>query len=226
MTKHILTTTDWNEEWMSVLRSEEIEGRNDIWDKRAAKFTKQTKPSDYITTIIEKIALLPGESVFDMGCGAGATSIPIAAAGHKICACDFSQGMLDVLNESASAEAKANLTTKLMSWEDNWQTFGIEPKSFDVAISSRSLMCSNIKAGIEKLNTVARRRVYITLPVTVPYTEMNDDDTKPAQVAEESSFQYAINILLHEGYFPHVDYIDGHKLWGLLWWNPEKGKWD
>lgn len=44
------------------------------------------------------LALEPGESVLDMGCGAGSIAIPLAQAGHPVIAADFSPAMLGTLD--------------------------------------------------------------------------------------------------------------------------------
>ena len=40
-----------------------------------------------------------GESLLDMGCGAGSLAIPYGLRGNHVLACDFSPRMLDVLGE-------------------------------------------------------------------------------------------------------------------------------
>ena len=96
-----LIETDWAEEWKRVQRSRKHVDCPDRWNKRAPSFGGALFRSPYADQFIEALALKPGDSVLDMGCGNGAIAIPLAKSGHKVIARDFSERMLDGLAEAA-----------------------------------------------------------------------------------------------------------------------------
>ena len=95
----LLSTYDWNEEWMELQRLRRHADDASFWDGRAKSFAKKDAPSPYVNSFLSFADLREGESVLDMGCGAGSISIPLAQAGHRVIAADFSRGMLDALED-------------------------------------------------------------------------------------------------------------------------------
>ena len=82
-------------------------GTRETWDKRADSFGKLLGnpkfEQGYVSEFMAKLAPESGWSVFDMACGSGALSIPLAEAGHVVCARDISPRMLEKLQEKAQA---------------------------------------------------------------------------------------------------------------------------
>jgi trans-aconitate methyltransferase len=81
----------------------------------------------------------PGERVLDVGCGPGATAIPLAAAvgpsGH-VTGVDISEPMLDLLRKRVAEQGITNLTPLLA----DAQTYAFEPASFDLLTSRFGVM--------------------------------------------------------------------------------------
>lgn len=203
-----LTTRDWNAEWIELQKARRAADDSRHWDERAKTYHKATMPpSPYARDFIAYAGLEPGDTVFDMGCGTGAISIPVAAEGHHVLACDFSEGMLDVLRKEAAALG-VKVDTKLLSWSDDWGAKGVEPDSFDVACASRSIATNDLRASLEKLSAVARRRCAITLPVgSSPRVDEAIMSAIGLQRQLGRDYVYAFMILVAMGMRPEVRYI-------------------
>ncbi|MDD6785511.1 MAG: class I SAM-dependent methyltransferase [Eggerthellales bacterium] len=203
-----LLTTDWAEEWkqLQVLRQRSDDAS--YWDGRAKNFGHNDRPNDYANSFIELANLQEGESVFDMGCGNGALALPLARAGHPVLACDFSGGMLERLRADAEAQGLTNITSKQMSWADDWEAAGVLPKSCDVAIASRSIVTSDLRDSLERLSSVARRKCCITL--STGHSPRSDENILRAIGMTEAvgrDYWYALNILIQMGIKPELQYI-------------------
>ncbi|NPD32225.1 class I SAM-dependent methyltransferase [Eggerthellaceae bacterium zg-997] len=212
----LLTTTDWNSEWkrLQVLRNGPADA--DAWDRRAPTFpTAHGSQSGYAERFLQLAGIRSHESVMDMGCGTGVLSVPLAEAGHPVIAADFSSGMLNILMEQVAAlggserdPSDPDVRVIKMSWEDDWEHFGVRRHCVDVALASRSIATSDLEAALMKLDAVARRRVCITLACAgsprVDYQMLRDlgIPTRPSR-----DFLYAFNILAANGILPEVAYI-------------------
>ena len=92
-----LLSADWNGEWMRLQAARHRADDSFEWDKRARHF-RPLETAPYARDFMKLLALEPGESVLDMGCGAGSIAIPLAQAGHPVIAADFSPAMLGTLD--------------------------------------------------------------------------------------------------------------------------------
>ncbi len=204
-----LTTKDWNAEWMELQKARRAADSARHWDERAKTYHKAVlPPSPYVEEFIADAHVRPGDSVFDMGCGTGAVSIPLAADGHNVMACDFSEGMLGVLREAA-ASLGVDVRTKLLGWADDWAACGIAPRSYDVACASRSIATANLKEALGKLSAVARRRCAVTLPVgSSPRADAAILSAIGLQPQLGRDYVYAFMILVEMGQRPEVRYIE------------------
>ena len=188
-----LTTRDWNDEWKRLQQTRRRFDDAGYWDKRAATFSTKDAPNPYVERFLELAGIEPGETVFDMGCGTGALSVPLGKRSHKVVAADFSRGV----------------TLKQMSWEDDWPSFGVRPGAADVALASRSVATADLKDSLLRLTDVARRRVCVTLATgTSPRTDERILNAIGLKSVLGRDYLYAFNILANEGLRPEVAYID------------------
>lgn len=81
-----LTARDWNEEWKRLQQARRRFDDASYWDKRSATFTTKDAPNPYVERFLELAGIREGETVFDMGCGTGALSVPLGKRGHKVVA--------------------------------------------------------------------------------------------------------------------------------------------
>ena len=204
----LLTTVDWNEEWKELQRIRRRADNSAYWDKRAKTFSTKDTPNPYIDRFLELADIKPGQSVLDMGCGTGALTIPLANKNHQVISADFSSGMLDVLKSDLNDQSRQFVTVKQMSWEDDWKVHGLAEKSIDVAFASRSIATADLKESLLKLNSVARRRVCITL-ATNSSPRIDEDLLQELGLVSPygRDYLYAFNILIQAGIKPEVSYI-------------------
>ena len=209
----LLTTTDWNAEWIELQKARRHADNAEFWDKKAANFGDKDAPSNYVNAFLDLIQLEPDDTVFDMGCGNGGLAIPLALRGHKVLACDFSQGMLNFLEQSRDEKGLTNLIdTKLLSWADDWEAFGVGENCVDVAIASRSIATSNLQDSLLRLNRVARKRACITLTTGAsPRSDERVLTELGLQNQVGRDYLYAFNILAQLGLKPSISYIESEK---------------
>lgn len=207
------------ENWANVFASEEHPGEGaskDRWNAKAAGFSRKRTRGGYIGQLIEKLALAPGESVFDMGCGPGTLAVPLAQAGHRVVAVDFSTAMLaelDAKAREAGPDVAALIDAHERSWRDDWSGL---PRA-DVAVSSRSLITDDLAGSLAKLEGQARSRVAVT--VVAGETPMANarilrsigrDASEPAM---RTGMVALVNYLFCIGRRPKVDYLSFERRW-------------
>lgn len=203
-----LLTTDWNEEWKALQAQRRAADDPSFWNKRAKHFKpRETHP--YARDFLALANIEDGESVLDMGCGGGSLAIPLARRGCSVLACDFSQPMLDVVQEGANYFKVEDLIhTKLLAWDDDWSSCGIQPDSVDVALASRSIATTDLQDALTKLDRTARRRCCITLVANAsPRYDTHVMNAIGASVTRSRDYIYAFNILIGMGRLPEVAYI-------------------
>ena len=168
----VLQSRDWDEEYRRLTSTPEIPSDSSAWDARAANFTVKDSPSAYVNDFLRLAGLHPGESVLDMGCGAGHLAIPLAQAGHMVIAADFSEGMLGQLRQAMESRQLDGIDVKKMAWEDDWDEFGVGESCVDAVIASRSIATSaSLEQHVRKMSRTARRLcsvsyTHLTLPTT------------------------------------------------------------
>lgn len=203
-----LNGVDWGEIWKEYQHLRHEPDDSSYWDKRAPSFQKIGVVTPYARKFIELAGVQPGETVFDMGCGSGTLSLPLAAQGTRMVARDFSPVMLELMMKQAKVEGTTgNIDALRLSWSDEW-TEENAPVC-DVAFASRSIITQDLKESLLKLESRARRRVCITM--TSGVSPHHDEELlrvigrRPKQYPEH---MLCMNILWQLGRQPSLQYID------------------
>lgn len=195
---------DWNEAWR-VLREGRTEHTAEYWDGRSARYVVSAK-SEYVQAFLRLAGVRPGESVLDMGCGSGTLALPLAAAGHEVCAMDFSRGMLDKLEQRAAEAGTTGIRTVQGSWDDDWHALGVE--QYDVVFASRSAATDNLRSAFAKMDAAARRRVCMTLAASEsPRHDQRVMNAIGRDLPPMPICAYGYNVLMQMGIFADISYI-------------------
>ncbi|NTU89953.1 MAG: class I SAM-dependent methyltransferase [Actinobacteria bacterium] len=202
---------DWGAEWIAAQKVRRKPDSAEYWDGRAHAFKEQAGQSAYLETFLDFAALREGETVFDMGCGSGTLSIPLAKQGHDVIAADFSPKMLEYLEQEARDEGLTNIRTVLAAWEDDWLAAGIE--EVDVVVASRSIAVADLEAALKKIDAMAKRRVCITVSATdSPRYDRILWDAIGRPAYQNHDYVYCMNILFSMDRRPELRYIDSFKV--------------
>ena len=156
-----MTAINWNEMWRNTEDSIERSNNLEFWNAFAPRFRNKTgEPDPYIELFYEYMEAEPEETLCDMGCGSGTLAIPYAQKGHEVFAADFSPEMLKYLMEGAEEAGVANRIHPIeLNWNEDWSVR--ELPECDIAFSSRSFITRDLTSSLEKLESVAKRRVCI-----------------------------------------------------------------
>lgn len=198
---------DWLQLWRNARhkRGWSSKGPKD-WDKKSASFASRNRRSPYIDLLLDKLPLTSEMTVLDVGCGPGTLALPLAQQVKAVTALDFSPGMLEQLHAETLAQNITNIHAVECAWEDNWQEKGI--RAHDISIASRSMNVEDIAGAINKLNTFARKYVFIVDRISpTPF-----DPALFAAVGRNFNsgpdYIYTVNILYSMGIHPNIDIIE------------------
>jgi len=201
---------DWNLLWQQAKSKKTWKSKNAAdWDKKAVSFAKRTSTSIYIDRFLNLFKPRQEWSILDAGCGPGTLALPLASLVRRVTGLDFSKTMLAILEQKAADRGLNNITTCHGSWEDNWQALHIG--LHDVAIASRSLAVTDLKAALTKLSAHAKKQVVITDRVGYGPFDPDAFTAIGRPLATGPDYIYTLNLLHQMGYLPRVDYIELEK---------------
>lgn len=204
----LLGSADWNSEWKRLQDMRRKKDSTDFWNKRSKDFDRPDKVSPYVQEFIARCALQSEDVVLDMGCGTGSIAVPLARAGHKVVAADFSEGMIGELRKRMQAAQVEGVTPLVMAWEDNWQEYGVGEKSVDVVLASRSLSVADLGEALDKMCVTARKKCAATMTCGCsPRMDSRILGICGLENKHGRDYQYAWNILTNRGYAPTCSFI-------------------
>ncbi|NLI62234.1 MAG: class I SAM-dependent methyltransferase [Methanosarcinaceae archaeon] len=155
---------DWNDVWVRTfaLQTKNEQKHTSKWEdkKTAENFWKRSQKNTKSTDdTISELPIMPESSVLDIGSGPGRLSIPIAKRVKRLTAVEPAEGMRNVLIENLKSENIENVDIVSKNWED------IDPSDlstpYDLSIAAFSLAVTDIKAAIEKIESVTSGYVFV-----------------------------------------------------------------
>jgi len=153
---------NWDELWKATHSGGFHHHGKDLaahWDARAQEFNKRVmKNKERSNSQVAMLDLTSGETVLDVGAGTGRLALPMARLAKSVTALDQSVGMLSCLQENLASEGIKNVRCIQKSWQD---VADGELEQHDVVISSNSLGVYDLKAALAKMDSLAKRAVYI-----------------------------------------------------------------
>lgn len=136
-----------------------------VFARRADAALDHPTPS----TAAARAALAAGGAVLDVGCGAGAASLPLAAEAGTLIGVDPSPALLAAFTERAQATGRA-VQTVLGAW----------PASADQTPAADVVVCHHVVYNVpdlapfvQALTAHARRRVVLELTLLHPLSDLN-----------------------------------------------------
>ena len=204
----LLGACEWNEEWKHFQEMRRKNDSKEYWNKRSIDFDKPDSLSPYVEQVIRRASIEMDEVVLDMGCGTGSVALPLARAGHKIIAADFSDGMIEQAEKRFAAAGIDSIETHVMAWEDNWDEQGLGENSVDVVLASRSLGVYDLGEALEKMCRTARKRCIATMSCgQSPRMDTRILEACGLDNIHGRDYQYAWNILTNKGYRVDCSFI-------------------
>lgn len=179
---------------------------SDDWDKKAhnMKSGGGCAGASYIQDFTSRMDLTNTSTLLDVGCGGGTIGLALASGLEKVYELDYSPKMLEVVKERAAEQNIENYECILKSWDDNWD----DVPECDICVSSRSSMVNDIESALTKLNSKAKKAVYMTMTVDKDFISREilraigrDDIGFPTYI-------YAMNLLYQQGYRVSVDFLE------------------
>ncbi len=175
----------------------------DAWDKKAPSMNKKVHNSIYNEEFLNLIDTKNCNSLLDVGCGVGNLSLRLASKLDEVYSLDYSQGMLDILEQNAKEQNFLNIKTINSSWYDSWEEL---PKA-DIVIASRSMEVVDMKEALEKLNNQANKRVYISFKVGGSFLDQDILDAMQREIVKKPDYIYLVNILYGMGINANVNFV-------------------
>jgi precorrin-6B methylase 2 len=140
----------------------------DLFRRRAEAATSGPETP---TTRRTREALPDGGSVLDVGCGAGATSLPLASHAGRIVGVDGQQDMLQAFSEGAQAAGVA----EVVSLHGSWPEVSAQAPRADAVVCGHVLYnVAELGPFVRALADHARGRVILEITARHPLAWMND----------------------------------------------------
>ena len=174
----------------------------DAWDKKACQMNQKIHSGDYNEMIQEWVVTTPEDSFLDVGCGPGTFTLRFAPKVREVHSFDFSTKMLEVCGENVKAKGLDNVTLFQSDIEGDWANVPV----CDVVLASRCLEVDNLRQTLERLNSHAKRAVYLTFKVGKSYLKDELLEAIGRKITPKPDYIYLVNILHQMGINANVSF--------------------
>jgi SAM-dependent methyltransferase len=203
---NLIKEVNWNTVWRESRRQRKVKrDGNAYWNLRAPSFADHAKKTAYASNFIQLLNPQPDWSILDVGCGAGTLAIPLNPLVRRVTAIDFSDVMIDLLNKKCWEDGITNIDPRVVSWEEDWDTAGIA--LHDVAIASRSLVVEDLQGALVKLDSKARRKVFISAMVGDGPFDRRIFEAVGRDLERGPDYMCVYNLLNQMGIFADVTFV-------------------
>jgi SAM-dependent methyltransferase len=175
----------------------------ELWNEKAVDMDVKKNRGIYNKFIQDKISLSGVESLLDVGCGPGTFALYYAPLLKKVVAFDFSSKMLEKLEKNAKDKNLKNIEILNANIEGDWANI----PTCDVVLASRCLEVDSLKKVLKKLNSHAKKAVYLTFKAGNSY--INDEFLQiiKRDVVPRPDYIYVLNTLYQMGIFAKLDFV-------------------
>lgn len=175
----------------------------DAWDTKADSMNKKVHKSIYNEEFLKLLDLDGIDSLLDVGCGVGNLSLLLAKKLSKVYSLDYSNKMLELLEQNAKERNIENITTINKSWYDSWD----EVPNADLVIASRSMEVKDMKEALSKLNEKANKKVVISYKVGGSFVSNEILEVLQKDIIKKPDYIYVVNILYSMGINANVNFV-------------------
>ena len=185
-------------------RANRQEKTPEYWDGRAMAMSQRMSDSQYVRQFVAALDLSGCATLLDVGCGPGTIALTVAPRLEHVYGLDYSPGMLSAFTEEARVRGLTAATPILRAWEDDWADVPV----CDIVVASRSTAVPDLEAAILKLDSKARRRVYLSYPADgrLPGDEVRHAIGR-ADASSAPDYLCVAGILHHLGLHPTLGYL-------------------
>ncbi len=174
------------------------------WDARAAEMQKHSGAGAYTTDFTSKVDLSGCKTLLDMGCGTGTIGLALAPQLEQVVGVDYSEGMLQAFEANARAQGYHHTQSIQRAWEDSWDDI----PQCDLVVASRSTAVMDMADALQKLDSKARQRVYLTNLVGGSFIDRGLMEAMGRKQYPIPDYIYILNILYQMGRHPRLDHIE------------------
>jgi len=199
-----LETIDFNKMYIEQKKKTSFQAKNkEAWNKKASSMNQHIHNSMYNQNFLNHINLEGINSSLDIGCGPGNLSLLLSKKLKNIYCLDFSNKMLELLQENAKKENCSNIKSFNLSWYDDWSLL---PKA-DLVIASRSMEVKNMQEALEKLDKQALKKVVLSYKVGGSFLSEDILKVLNKDINKKPDYIYIINILYKMGIKASLNFI-------------------
>lgn len=179
----------------------------DYWNRRAQSYHRATRARTASDPFFQKLnqIVTPGTTVLDVGAGTGRFTLALAPLVKQVIAVEPNAAMLSYLEQEASAQGLANISTHLTTWQD-----ATSDLQADIVICSHVLYpIREVNTFLARLSAAARQSCYLYMRAlhfdafTAPLWQHFHGDTRHQQ----PGYIDALAVLYEMGIYANVEIV-------------------